>query len=42
MKTLKKDIEKPLTGQQILQKKITDAEIFVKKVDWVKFREMQK
>ena len=42
MKTTQKVAEKPLTGEQILQKKIRDAKEFVKKIDWVQFNEVMK
>ena len=42
MKTTQKVAEKPLTGEQILQKKISDAKEFVKKIDWVQFNEVMK
>jgi hypothetical protein len=40
MKTLEKNIEKKLTGEQVLQKKISDANEMVKNINWEQFNKV--
>lgn len=42
MKTSKKEVSQSITGEVLLSKKIDDAKNFAKKIDWTKFRELQK